>query len=278
MGHSGFSSNQSLEVSAIEQSQHWWTTNFLKCSSEHCSLGKFSDRADEFHHLIVCKFFVITRKNFILHFFCTKPNIFKFECLLQTSSAKMLENLGPVHFAASVCFQRHRSLFDIEPLVQKPSWMDLLQTCAWWCHHKEERMSACVEMAAHSVCIGCNALIYKVFYLCYYLVDLKKKSKSYGEGIEYTSIWVQQLTTGFSLLYLENSHSTLMPACTNSMNTHLHLHAWCTCTSMFRPLASFEFLPNPLWVMKCVLNPSCCTRIHQKQTCYNDMKMTQQSL
>ena len=53
-----------------------------------------NDLGDEFHYLLVCPFFNSKRKQYILRYYYTNPNVLKYRELLNEVSVSILENLS----------------------------------------------------------------------------------------------------------------------------------------------------------------------------------------
>lgn len=59
-----------------------------------CNLCDKNDIGDEFHYILICPFFSTERANFINPYFYTRPNILKYQTLLQSHNKKTLIQLS----------------------------------------------------------------------------------------------------------------------------------------------------------------------------------------
>lgn len=59
-----------------------------------CNLCQLNDIGDEFHYLLVCRFFNNERKLYVSQYYYRSPNIIKFKELLQTQSEMKLKRLS----------------------------------------------------------------------------------------------------------------------------------------------------------------------------------------
>ena len=69
-----------------------WSNNYTEVSERICCFG-CNDIGDEFHYLLVCKHFLNKRKRFIPAFYYKRPNIIKFQELLNTQNYTTLQNM-----------------------------------------------------------------------------------------------------------------------------------------------------------------------------------------
>ena len=59
----------------------------------NCHLCQKGDTGDEFHYILICKFFSQERKRYISPYFYTKPNTLKFQELFNNNNQVIMTNL-----------------------------------------------------------------------------------------------------------------------------------------------------------------------------------------
>lgn len=62
-------------------------------NSRTCNLCRQDDIGDEYHYILVCPFFVESRKKFIPSYYCKRPNVIKFRDLMTTKNRPKLIKL-----------------------------------------------------------------------------------------------------------------------------------------------------------------------------------------